>query len=116
MATPPTDAPAKRPLRDSPLGKVGLLLLVLAAAFLVARTCGNTQPREVSQDDAIEIAREQVDYEPDRVMTRVVRRGVPARSFWAVSLQTLDADGSIDRLAVVIVDGTTGEVAEIRRQ
>lgn len=115
MATPPTDDSSRRGLRDTPWGKAGLLLLVLALAFVVARTCGSSKPEEVTQEEAIEIAREAVDYEPDRVLVRVVRRGVPARSYWAVSLQRLEGT-EIDRLTVVVVDGTTGEIAEIRRE
>lgn len=115
MATPPTDAPSRRGLRDSGWGKVAALVLVLGLALLVARTCGSTRPDEVSQEEAIEIARGEVDYEPDRVLVRLVRRGIPPRSFWAVSLQELEGS-DIGRLTVVVVDGQTGDVAEIRRE
>ena len=32
------------------------------------------------------IAREQIDYEPERVAVRFMRRGIPSRGYWAVSL------------------------------
>lgn len=60
------------------------------------------------------MAKAAVDYEPDRVFVRLIRRGVPARSYWGVSLQILDDDGVIERVTVVVVDGTTGDVAEVR--
>ncbi|HEU4451194.1 MAG TPA: hypothetical protein VFR63_14605 [Gaiellaceae bacterium] len=115
MATPPTDAPSRRGLRDSGWGKALLLLLVLGVAFLVARTCGSSRPDEVTQEEAIEIAREEIDYEADRVLVRVVRRGIPPRSYWAVSLQDLEG-GNIEQVTVVVVDGTTGDVTEIREE
>jgi hypothetical protein len=39
---------------------------------------------------------------------------VRPRSFWAVSLQTVDATGEIDRVTVVVVDAQTGEIDQIR--
>jgi hypothetical protein len=70
----------------------------------------------VSQSEAEQIAREAVDYEPDRVLVRVIRRGIPARSYWAVSLQTLEGGNSPDLVTVVVIDGQTGEITEIRRE
>ncbi len=109
----PTVAATRRGLRDRPLGKVAILIAILSAAFLVSRSCGSSGTA-VSQDEAQAIAREAIDYEPDRVLVRYLQRGVRPRSFWAVSLQTLDAAGEIDRLTVVVVDAQTGEIDEIR--
>jgi hypothetical protein len=85
------------------------------AAFLVSRSCGSSATA-ISQDEAQAIARGAVDYEPDRVLVRYLQRGVRPQSFWAVSLQTLDATGAIDRLTVVVVDAQTGEIDEIRER
>ena len=111
----PTDAPKARGLRDSPLGKAAILAVVLLAAFAVARSCGS-RDTEVSKEEAAEIARREIDYEPDRVLTRFVPRGIHSRPAWAVSLSTVAASGELDRVTVVVVDGHTGRVVEIRRQ
>ncbi len=110
-----TDAGTRRALRDSPWGKAALLVVVLLVAVAVARTCGS-RDTEISKEDAIEIAREQIDYEPDRVMTRFLPRGVRSRPSWGVSLSTVDATGALDRITVVVVDARTGRVLEVRRE
>jgi hypothetical protein len=112
--TPPTDTGSARGLRDRPLGKVALLLAVLLLAFLASRSCAS-RDKEVSQDEAVEIAREEVDFEPDRVGVRFVPRGIPSQPFWAVSLSTEDTEGRLERVTVVVVDARTGEIEEIRQ-
>jgi hypothetical protein len=117
VATPSTDAGSERgrSFRDRPLFRVAVLALVLLLALLASRTCGS-RDTEVSQEEAVEIAREEIDYEPDRVGVRFVPRGVQSRPSWAVSLATVGADGELTRVTVVVVDGTNGEVLEVRRQ
>jgi hypothetical protein len=110
----PTDAGRRRDLRDSALGKAVLLLGVLAVAFLATRGCASRET-EVSKEQAVEIAREEIDYEPERVMTKFVARGIQSRPSWAVSLATLRDDGSFERVTVVVVDGRTGDVVEIKQ-
>jgi hypothetical protein len=115
----PTDAgtePApSRPFRDRPLGRILVLLVVLAVAFIAAKSCAS-RDTEVSTDEAIEIARQEIDFEPDRTMVRFTPRGVDSRPFWAVSLSLLDPSGNPYRITVVLVNAETGEVEEIRRQ
>jgi hypothetical protein len=108
-----TDAGTKRGLRDRPLGKIALLLGVLAVALVVARGCAGAGS-EIPKEDAIEIARREVDYEPDRTQVRLVRRGFQSRPFWAVSLSLLDERGNFERVTVVVVDARTRRIEEIR--
>lgn len=115
MDTPPTDDVRARGLRDRPLGKAALLLAVLLLAFLASRSCAS-RDSEISQDEAVEIAREEVDFEPDRVAVRFVPRGVPSLPYWAVSLSTENADGRLTRVTVVVVDARSGEIAEVREE
>jgi hypothetical protein len=88
---------------------------VLVAAGLVAKNCGSRET-QVSKEDAVVIAKREIDYEPERVLTRFVPRGFQSRPSWAVSLSTLDSRGDVERVTVVVVDGVTGDVVEIRRQ
>lgn len=90
-----------------------MLLVVLAVAFVAAKSCAS-RDTEVDSDEAIAIARDEIDFEPDRVMVRFTPRGIESRPFWAVSLSTLDAYGQPDRVTVVLVDARTGEIEQIR--
>ena len=49
-------------------------------------------------------------------MVRFTPRGIESRPFWAVSFSVLDANDQPERITVVLVNATTGEVEEIRRQ
>jgi hypothetical protein len=68
----------------------------------------------VDEDEAVAIAREEVDFRPERVVVRFVPRGVESLPFWAVSLSSLSPSGTREECATVLVDGRTGEVAETR--
>ena len=107
----PTDAGAepepKRDLRDRPLVRVAMLLGVLLIAAFAAKTCAS-RDTEIDSDEATEIAREAVDYEPEQVMVRFVPRGAQSRPYWAVSLSTTNAAGIRVDCATVLVDGNTG--------
>ena len=104
-----------RPFRDRPLGRILILAVVLVVALVAARTCAS-RDTDVSQDEAIEIAQREVDFEPERTMVRFTPRGIDSRPYWAVSLSLLDERGATERVTVVLVDAKTGDVAEIRRQ
>ncbi len=105
------DAGARRALRDTPLGKAAVLLAVLAAALLVARSCGSSEPR-VTKEEAVEIARREIDFRPDGVQVRNAPRTLQGRRVWAVSLYTGTAEQP-ERVTVVEVDAETGRVTAI---
>jgi uncharacterized membrane protein YkoI len=89
-----------------------VLALVLLAALLVARTCGSSEPT-VSQEEAIAIARQQIEFEASGVQIRNVPRGLEGRRSWAVSLYT----GTINRpgtCRVVEIDARSGEIVQVR--
>lgn len=111
-----TDAERRRArgLRDRPLGKLALLVLVLAAALLVSRGPGSSGVK-VKKDEALKVAISRVDFKPECYQARVFRQGVKARSFWAVSLWTLDAKGDFQRVALVVIDAATGTVVRVDR-
>jgi hypothetical protein len=112
----PTPEPTpRRGLRDHPLGKLLLLLLVLVAALVVARTCGSTG-RQISQSQAIEIAKENAAFEPcpqqQCVQIRYIQRGIPPRGYWAVVLSDeLDDQGQPNRIERFLIDVRTGDVS-----
>jgi len=89
--------------------------MALLAALLVARTCGSNN-KEISQDEAIEIAKESASFEPcpqlQCVQIRYVPRGIPVRGFWGVVLSDkIDSDGEPNRTESFLIDVQTGEAA-----
>lgn len=90
------------------------LLLLLPLTFLASRSCGDTQ-NQVTQSQAVEIAKGQITYRPDGANVRFVRRGIPSRTYWAVSLWQRAADGGHTNVTVVVVDAETGLVTQVNR-
>ena len=64
---------------------------------------------EISYEEAEAIARDQVDFEPEKVLVRGVQRGLDAHLYWAVSLSTENAAGVRVECATVLVDSESGE-------
>ena len=90
------------------------MLGVLLLAFAATRSCASSEG-QITEQEAIEIAKREVPYEPDRTQVRLVRRGVPqSRPFWAVSLSTVDDEGRLDKVTVVLIDARTSEVEDVR--
>jgi hypothetical protein len=85
-----------------------MLAAVLLITFFAAKTCASNET-EVDQDEAIEIAKKQVDFVPEKVIVRFVQEGLGSGKAWAVSLSTENAVGVRQDCATVLVDGETGE-------
>jgi hypothetical protein len=85
-----------------------MLLAVFLLAFLALRTCA-ARDEEISFEEAEAIARDEVDFVPEKVLVRGVQRGLDAHLFWAVSLSTENAAGVREECATVLVDAETGE-------
>ncbi len=92
---------------------VSFVLLVLLLVF-VARSCQSSQVR-VSQARAIDIARQRVDFQPKQTQIRLLRQGLNAHPYWAVSL-SIPQGGGYRKLTVVRVDANTGSVAAVDDQ
>ena len=89
--------------------------LVLVAAFVFAQTCQKDQIR-VSKEQAIQTAREQVSFEPQRTQIRFLRQGINSRPFWIVSLSIPgERQDTFEQIAVVRVDANTGKVEDVER-
>ena len=109
MATPTTDTGKQRDPRDSRLVRAAVLLAVLAVAFLYVRGC-QSPDRPISQEDAVEIARAEVSFEPDRYNVRFIQQGIPARGYWGVSFVDDGPNGVPEEVEVYLVDAKTGDV------
>jgi Peptidase propeptide and YPEB domain len=80
---------------------------VFLLALLATKTCA-ADDDEVSFEEAEAIAREQVDFEPEHVIVKAVKRGLDSHLYWAVSLSTTNAVGIRVNCATVEVDAETG--------
>ncbi len=120
MPTPSTDDASSRnrkvasDFRDSWIFRLVALLVVLLAAYGVARSCGSAG-RNVTADEAVVIARESTDFKPDKHQVRFYQQGIPPRPLWAVSLYDLGPRGRPVRVHLVTVDATTGAVVRLGR-
>jgi hypothetical protein len=93
---------------------VVLIVVLFAAALLFARGCQGRQVR-LTQQQAVATARQQVDFTPRQTQVRLVRQGLTAHPFWAVSFSVPGANGTFRRLTTVRVDANTGQVAAVNR-
>ena len=100
-----------RDLRDSWIFRLAALAVVLLAALAVARSCGSAG-RNVTADEAVVIARESTNFEPDKHQVRFFQRGIPPRPLWAVSLYDIGPRDQPVRVHLVVIDATTGAVVE----
>lgn len=111
---PPAAPAGRRGLRDSRLGRIALLVLVLLAAFVATRSCAS-RDQDISKDEAIQIARDEATFEPcDQtgcVLIRAVNQGIPVRLYWIVGLaEELGPGGKPVRVENFLVDAETGVV------
>ncbi len=109
MDTPTTDTEKPRDLRDNWLVRAAVLFAVLAVAFLYVRGC-QAQSRPVTQEEAVEIARAEVSFTPDRYQVRFIQQGIPARGYWGVSFVDDGPNGVPEEVEVYLVDAKTGDV------
>jgi hypothetical protein len=92
-----------------------VIALVLVAAFVFAQTCQKDQVR-VSKEQAIQTARNQVTFEPERTQIRMLRQGINSKPFWIVSLSIPgETEGTFRQIAVVRVDANNGKVEVVER-
>ena len=108
-----TDGGTARGLRDRPLGRILVLLAVLVLAVAVSRSCGATEAK-ISQDEAIAIAKREVDFEPNEVIVRFLKRGINQQTFWLVGLAREDAAGRREEATNVILSAETGQVTSVQ--
>jgi hypothetical protein len=64
----------------------------------------------VSSERAVELARAEATFTPDRTQVRLVQRGIPPRAYWGVSLYDVDANGAPTKVAIFLVDRKTGDI------
>jgi hypothetical protein len=95
---------------------VAVVAAVIVLAFVVSRACQEAEIK-LTQEEAVALATEQVDFVPENTQVRLLRQGIDREPFWIVSLSTLSANGEkYDDLVVVRMNATSGEIVELRDQ
>ena len=93
--------------------RFAVILGVLALAFVISRGAES----DVTQEEAVAAATEQVSFVPEDTQVRFLRQGIDRHPFWVVSLSTPGPTlGTYEDLAVARIDAETGEVVEFRVQ
>jgi hypothetical protein len=100
--------------------RLAVLGAILVAAFFVAKGCQDRQV-QVTQEEAVATALEQIDFEPTYTQVRLLRQGINRQAFWFVSLSipigfSGDSPDLFEALSVVEIDARTGEVTSIKEQ
>jgi hypothetical protein len=85
---------------------------VLLFALLVARTCGSVGD-EISQEDAVSIARGEIDFDAEHHQIRLFKKGLDSHPYWGVSLYNGDRSHPT-RCQVVQIDAESGVVAAVQ--
>ena len=95
--------------------KVFVVVAILLAIFAATGFLTASSDIDISREEAVEIAREQVDWEPVDADARLLRQGFGLNPVWAVALSIPNPDNPRDfvRLTTVEVDAKTGEVTRI---
>jgi hypothetical protein len=91
---------------------VVLLVVLFAATLVFSQSCQQAQVR-IPQERAIATARSEVGFRPARTQIRLVRQGLNAKPYWAVSLSVPARDGAPARIATVRIDANNGRVAAV---
>jgi hypothetical protein len=112
---PPAEDPPRHPLRVSKRGVAAVVALIVATA-VAAQSCQQAQVR-VNKERAIATARPQAGFDPERTQVRLVRQGLTAHPYWAISFSVPAASGDgYAKLTTVRVDANTGKVAAVNRE
>jgi len=92
---------------------VAVLAVLFAVTLVFAQTCQRGQVR-ISDERAVATARRAVDFRPTQTQVRLVRQGLSARPYWAVSLSVPKRGGEgFERLTTVRVDANTGKLSAL---
>jgi hypothetical protein len=86
-----------------------VLLVALVFAGVVARGCGSAG-RNVSSEEAIEIARDYWHSDAEKAQVRFFQQGIPPQPVWAVSLYDVDDQGVRTNVRTIVVNATTGAI------
>ncbi len=88
----------------------------IAIVLVVGYLGGCLGGTDIGGDEAVRIARAQIDFEPEQTNAELGRQGFPPRAVWGVTfwIAAKDGEGGFERRTAVEVHADTGEVLNIR--
>jgi hypothetical protein len=97
--------------------RVLVLIGIFVLALIVSRSCQQEQV-QVTEEEAVEIARQEIDFEPTRTNIRFLRQGLDRQPFWYVqfSIPIGPDENLFAKLTIVQVDTESGEIVSVKRQ
>ncbi len=113
---PPAEDPPRVPARLTRRGVLAFVAL-LAVTVVAAQSCQKSQVR-LSKEQAIERARPDAGFTPERTQVRLVRQGLNGHPYWAVSFAVPAPSGNDEytKLTTVRVDANNGKVVAVNRE
>ena len=88
---------------------VAAVVALFAVTFVAAQSCQKEQIR-IDQRQAVEIARPEAGFTPERTQVRIVRQGLNGKPYWAVSFS------DEMRITTVRIDAKTGVIAAVNKE
>ncbi len=101
-----------KPVGSSKARNMFILLAIIIIAGYFGGCLGKTS---VDSDEAIRIAREQIDFVPEQVNAELGRQGFPPKAVWGITFWIESKDGGerFERRTAVEVHAGTGEILRI---
>ena len=91
-------------------------MFILLAIIIIAGYFGGCLGKtSVDSDEAIRIAREQIDFVPEQVNAELGRQGFPPKAVWGITfwIESKDGGEKFERRTAVEVHAGTGEILRI---
>ena len=101
---------AVNPIRDS--STAAKMFIVIFIILIVGYFGGCLGKTEVDRDEAIRIARQQIDFVPEETNAELGRQGFPPKGVWAITfwIEAKDGGDGFERRTAVEVHADTGEI------
>ncbi len=98
------------PIRDS--STAAKMFIVIFIILIVGYFGGCLGKTEVDRDEAIRIARQQIDFVPEQTNAELGRQGFPPKGVWAITfwIEAKDGGDGFERRTAVEVHADTGEI------
>jgi len=96
--------------------KFFIVLAVALAILGFAGVINAARDVNLEREEAVEIALDHVDFEPETADARLIRQGFSLEPVWAVSLAIPQPNNPREfvRLTIVEIDARTGEIRSVR--
>ena len=101
-----------KPVGSSTARNMFIFLAVILAAGYFAGCLGMTA---VDRDEAIRIARQEIDFVPEQTNAELGRQGFPPKPVWGITfwIEAKEGEDKFERRTAVEVHGDSGKILDI---